>query len=75
VTVPTSTPNIDITTTSIAPVLQCPMANGMFRYPYDCSKFFMCINSLNFIFECPFGLYFDEAKGYCNFPCNVECNV
>lgn len=51
---------------------ECP-ADGIFRDPNDCSKFYLCSGENKFGFTCPNGLLFDPNASNCNWPDQVDC--
>ncbi|XP_072384948.1 uncharacterized protein [Diabrotica undecimpunctata] len=42
-------------------------------YPYDCSKFYRCVNGQKQLKNCPENMYFNPSMGSCDYMDNVEC--
>ncbi|XP_046391252.1 peritrophin-1-like [Ischnura elegans] len=63
-----------------SPWFQCP-GEGYFPNPYDCSKYFVCQRRPNddtlvaWGQHCPGGLWYNPAKGLCDFKSNVDCQA
>uniref|UniRef100_A0A182R0A8 Uncharacterized protein n=1 Tax=Anopheles farauti TaxID=69004 RepID=A0A182R0A8_9DIPT len=47
--------------------------DGYFRDPSNCGKFYRCASGVKYNFDCPSGLYFNEAISSCDYPSNVKC--
>ncbi|KAF8786925.1 putative endochitinase like protein [Argiope bruennichi] len=54
-------------------------ADGFFRNPEDCNKFYRCVDFngdgqefVRYDFDCPEGLVFDEENSVCNWPSEVD---
>ncbi|XP_059475860.1 major mite allergen Der p 23-like [Neocloeon triangulifer] len=70
-------------TTTPAPTpadwFQCPTPSGYFAHPYDCAKYFVCVQNNAWLLRCPPGpegqLWFDAVKKECNFPDLVTCTA
>lgn len=41
--------------------------------PLDCGSFVSCLANFATVVECPGNLYFNQAKGYCDYAENVDC--
>ncbi|XP_025830443.1 probable chitinase 10 isoform X2 [Agrilus planipennis] len=55
---------------------ECPGLNGAFRDRMNCRKYIICsLNAVIARYECPEGLYFNEAIGVCDYPVNVRCEI
>ncbi|ETN64260.1 chitotriosidase-1 [Anopheles darlingi] len=52
----------------------CP-ADGYFRDPTDCNKFYVCNGGTATQFSCGAGLYFNEKISVCDWPSNVSCPI
>ncbi|KAL7041988.1 hypothetical protein ACKWTF_000982 [Chironomus riparius] len=53
----------------------CPIGDGNFKNPTDCTTFFICSNWYPHLFYCQPGLYYDEVCDCCDYQSVVECNV
>lgn len=53
----------------------CPVMNGNFPHPTDCSRFLQCAHSVPYDSPCPKGLLYDSTTGMCNWPDLVHCNT
>merc|ERR1712227_737922 len=50
--------------------------DGIYLEPGTCDKYYQCENGVKYPpQDCPPGLDFNEAAGYCDWPQNVECSV
>ena len=69
-----------LSTTSEPFVPLCPASPegdhlSFVRHPFDCSKFFVCVDEHAYAFQCPHELYFDMDLKVCNFPEDVDCPI
>ncbi|XP_059475859.1 major mite allergen Der p 23-like [Neocloeon triangulifer] len=57
----------------------CPARDGYFAHPYDCVKYFVCVQNNAWLLRCPPSpegeLWFDAEKKYCNYPQLVACTA
>ncbi|XP_065362159.1 probable chitinase 10 [Calliphora vicina] len=54
--------------------IECPPKRQSYvAHPKDCGKYFMCIVGTPVLTSCPFGLYWDSKKEYCDLAQNVKC--
>lgn len=53
----------------------CPRPDGLFADPTDCSYFYQCSGGVAYHQQCPPGLIFNAAQGYCDWPANTVCNA
>jgi hypothetical protein len=83
VTGSTESPNPNSTTTATTPKtttegsggdFECPVPDGFFADPTNCSRFYHCAFGEAILQECPAGLYFNPIAEACDFPENVDCS-
>ncbi|XP_033748966.1 uncharacterized protein LOC117333667 [Pecten maximus] len=55
--------------------VQCPQPVGLFRHPFDCTKFVNCFDNIPYIQKCNAMLYFDEDEKRCRDRTMVNCPV
>ncbi|XP_076449216.1 chitinase-3-like protein 1 isoform X2 [Babylonia areolata] len=78
ITTTTTTRASTTTTSSTQPLVNEPSCAGlthgtMFRSPTDCSAFYTCVHGQPLIRYCTNDLVFNEQRGYCDWPYNVDC--
>lgn len=60
---------------------ECPKPDGTYPNPASCKSFYMCINGIPYLFDCPVDgsgnqLVFNPSINQCDYPINVPgCNV
>lgn len=60
------------TSTEVPSPFQC-LQTGYFRDPLNCAKFYYCLGTDRYEFDCPSGLYFDVTILACNYSDEVNC--
>ena len=58
----------------------CPVETGstlplFVPHPYDCTKYFVCINGVGVAMQCPDPLYYDPVYYICNWQWEVNCTA
>ncbi|XP_061382993.1 uncharacterized protein LOC116778621 [Danaus plexippus] len=53
----------------------CKTDFEVFSSRFNCSEFFVCVNSIPVKFQCPADLAYSEYLGVCDYPYRVECNT
>ena len=54
----------------------CPDSSDEITFlpsPIDCTKFYVCVDSIPIEMSCPEGLWFDSKLNVCNYPQNATC--
>merc|ERR1712137_479859 len=63
-----------VSTTSSSGSFTCP-GEGSYANPMDCGSYYVCVNGIPSMIDCPSGLYYNMENGVCDFPDNVVCNT
>ncbi|WAR03544.1 CO6A5-like protein [Mya arenaria] len=53
--------------------IKCPMQNGLFPHPTDCSKYINCFDFRPYVQKCPNNMWFDATTKGCGFTAAVAC--
>ncbi len=53
--------------------VECSFHGEFLANPFDCSKFFRCIEGQVVVFQCPDGLEFNSELDVCDWPDNANC--
>ena len=56
-------------------IISCEVgtADGIYKHPYDCTKFIQCASGRTFIQNCGPGTHFNVALQVCDWPHNANC--
>ncbi|KAL5290926.1 hypothetical protein ACFFRR_010364 [Megaselia abdita] len=74
----TSSPTAEGSTTKIVELQECPQGNEKVTFlasKKSCEDFYFCFNGVPLPMQCADDLYFNPAKGKCDFKGNVKCTV
>ncbi|CAG9824814.1 unnamed protein product, partial [Phaedon cochleariae] len=72
VTSPSSAPTAS---TTLDPSCPYPSTEKTYLvYPYDCSRYYLCVNGEKTVEDCPEGFLFDDINLKCDFSDNVTCD-
>jgi len=55
----------------------CPSGPGPYFEPdpHDCTKYYVCVEGIPYLMECPHELYFDPILGICTWPEEAHCTA
>jgi len=49
--------------------------DGQYGDPFNCSRFYLCIDGQSFSFNCPVGMSWSERAGYCDRTERADCDL
>lgn len=70
---PNTTQKPPNTTANPGGPFKCPLPDGFFSDPVDCTKYYQCANNHPFHMSCPPGTEWDETQKTCEWPADTTC--
>ena len=49
--------------------------NGQYGDPFNCSRFYLCIDGQSFASNCPVGMSWSERAGHCDWTQRADCDL